>query len=520
MRLAVEEPVAARFMRLFEGASRSHGTYTQEDPEVGGKRTIKRTARTLREPVTVDLWSQHIAGTRPLGVVPIREDDHCMWGAADVDDYTIDVAELASELRKLEVPAIVCRTKSGGAHVYLFFSEPIPAEEVVPRLRELAALIGHGDCEIFPKQTTVLASRGDLGSWLNMPYFGGDQTERYAVRPDGRGMQMTSFLDVAEGVRLSRRGLADLVMRRKAAGFETGPPCLESLVVTGFPEHTRNNGILALGILAKKMSPDGWEVLLEKWVKEYGGTPAFSSAELAGIVKSLRKKDYNYKCSDKPLSMRCNVALCRTRPHGVNGHAGSVSILESASVLCTDPPIFFVVLKTGRTVELSASQILSAHEFQLAVLVQHREVVPEYKRSDWTSWVHAVIERATLIEVPPESGNRGRFEELLDQFVTDRHQAETREEVMMGKPWHDEEGGRVHFRLRDLEAALDRARFTCPDRGMGLRSWVTARIRSMGGESGQFFSRGKNVNTWRLPASLFVWATSPMGLPRHEEGPL
>jgi hypothetical protein len=535
-----ERSVAERFMSLFLGADRSHGTYTEEDPEPGGKRTIKRTARTIRSPVTVDLWRQHLDGTRPLGVVPIREDDHCWWGVVDVDRYPIVGSEIASLLRKAEIPAICCWSKSRGVQVYLFFSEPIPATEVVPRLRELAALIGHGDSEIFPKQTTVLAERGDLGSWLNMPYFGGDQPvpidasrpnaptrgERWAILPDGRGMSTERFLRMAEGNRLSRRGLADLALRTTVAGFESGPPCLESLISTGFPEHTRNNGILALAILAKKMQPDDWEPLIEKWVREYGGDPPFAAAELASVVRSVRKRDYNYKCNDRPLNMRCNVALCKTRPFGVGGGSGGVSLLEGVQILATDPPVFFLYLKTDRTVELSAAQLLSPHEFQLAVLTQHREVVPEYKRGDWLAAVGAVMERAVIIEAPRESGGgkrgevRGKFGEILEQFLTDRHRADSREEVLLGKPWCDEENGSVHFRLRDLEAALERSRFAPPDRSIGLRSWITQRIREMGGDSHQFYARGRNINVWRLRASLFEWTDTPAALPRHEESPL
>jgi len=514
-----EDSSASRLHRLFAGAQRSHGTYAEEDEELGGKRTIRRTARTLREGPTARMWEEHLAGRRPLGIVPIDEEDSCVWGAVDVDDYTVDIPALVGELRTLGIPAICCRTKSGGCHVYLFFSEKIPAADVIPRLRELAALIGHGSSEIFPKQRTVLADRGDLGSWLNMPYFGGDRTERYAVRPDGRGLSVEGFLSAAEGVRLSRRGLADLVLQRRTQGFETGPPCLESLISTGFPPHTRNNGVLALGVLAKKMSPDGWEALLERWVKAHAGDPPFPAADLASVVRSLRKKDYNYRCGDTPLNQRCNVALCRTRQHGVGG-GSSVSVLESASILMTDPPIFFVVLKTGGTVELGAQQILSPHEFQLAALIQLREVLPEYRRGDWMSWVRGVIESATTIEVPRESGNRGKFEEILERFVTDQYKAETRDEILMGKPWLNEEIGVVHFRLRDLESALDRARFTSPERSVSLRSWVTARLRGMGGESTQFWVRGRNVNVWNLRSELFSWMTESASLPVEREGPL
>ena len=44
---------------------------------------------------------------------------------------------------------------------------------------ELAAGIGYGGVEIFPKQREVLVDRGDIGSWLNMPYFEGETSVRY-----------------------------------------------------------------------------------------------------------------------------------------------------------------------------------------------------------------------------------------------------------------------------------------------------------------------------------------------------
>lgn len=507
-------------MRIFAGAERSHGTYAEEDAEPGGKRTIKRTATTVRSPATVALWKQHLAGAKPLGIVPIREDDACLWGAVDVDDYTIVVADLAAAVVKAGIPAIVCRTKSGGAHVYLFFSEPISAAEVVPRLRELAAALGHGDSEIFPKQMTVLAERGDLGSWLNMPYYGGDATTRHAVRPDGRGVTAAAFLDLAESVRLSRRGLHDLRLSQPVEGFGSGPPCLESLVATGFPPGTRNSGVLGLGILAKKMSPENWEALLRDWVREHGGDPPFPPQELDSIIRSLRKKDYNYKCTEKPLSMRCNVALCRTREHGVNGHAGSVSILESASVLKTETPVYFVVLKTGQTVEITSHQLLNVYGFRLAATTQHHIIMPLYKQTDWTSWTQKIMENAIHIEVPKESSSGGRFMELLDQFVTSRSAAETRDSIVQGVPWLDTEHGIVHFRIQDLERSLELEKFASPTRDISLRSWLTARLREMGGTSDQFKVKGKNVRTWRLREDQFSWQTEPLDTPDTADSPL
>ena len=50
---------------------------------------------------------------------------------------------------------MLCRSKSGGAHIYLFIDEPVSASLLQRKLRQLAASIGFGQAEIFPKQTQL-----------------------------------------------------------------------------------------------------------------------------------------------------------------------------------------------------------------------------------------------------------------------------------------------------------------------------------------------------------------------------
>ena len=90
---------ARRMMALFTGLEGVHGTHGVPDRE-GAKWGIKRTARTLREPVTEDLWRQHLAGERPLGVVPIAADDTCLWGSIDVDNYDINFIEMVRRVER------------------------------------------------------------------------------------------------------------------------------------------------------------------------------------------------------------------------------------------------------------------------------------------------------------------------------------------------------------------------------------------------------------------------------------
>ena len=49
----------------------------------------------------------------------------------------------------------MCRSKSGGAHLFLFTEEPVTAEDLRNKLTQLAAVLGYGNCEIFPKQIKI-----------------------------------------------------------------------------------------------------------------------------------------------------------------------------------------------------------------------------------------------------------------------------------------------------------------------------------------------------------------------------
>ena len=123
---------------------------------------------------TVNHWKAHLEGKKGLGIIPIDEENSVRWGAIDIDIYSLDLEKLVQKIEEFKLPLVVCRSKSGGAHVFCFLKEKIPAGDMQDKLREISAGLGYGGVEIFPKQREVLVERGDIGSWLNMPYFEGD----------------------------------------------------------------------------------------------------------------------------------------------------------------------------------------------------------------------------------------------------------------------------------------------------------------------------------------------------------
>jgi len=89
----------------------------------------------------------------------------------------------------------VCRSKSGGAHVFLFSDQPVAAERMRDKLTEIKTLLGYGGSEVFPKQIQ-LKSADDTGNFLNLPYFNGDDTTRYAFKQDGEAATLEEFYSI------------------------------------------------------------------------------------------------------------------------------------------------------------------------------------------------------------------------------------------------------------------------------------------------------------------------------------
>ena len=158
---------AEKMMALFAGRMDAHGTHG-EPQRKGLKWEIKTTARTLREPVTVEIWQKHLEGKRPLGVVAIDENATCHWGSIDFDEYDdIDVVALIRAAERW--PLVPCRSKSGGLHFFLFTSEPVPAGDMLATLTAIATGGLRPDLTLLLDLDVVrgLARRRDEGEEMN-----------------------------------------------------------------------------------------------------------------------------------------------------------------------------------------------------------------------------------------------------------------------------------------------------------------------------------------------------------------
>ena len=250
-----------RFMAAFKGSDVAHGQTQIGSTRRNGKTEAK--SFVVREPLTEDKVAKHLAGELGVGAIPINNDNNCKFGVIDIDTYPVDHAGIVKQLDTLGIPMAVCRSKSGGAHLYMFFAEFYPASEIREFLQEIAATIGWSGSELFPKQDKILLDRGDVGNFINLPYFDAEQTLRYMVDADGQDVSLEDFLDWIDNNQISLSELADFPIGMNQELFDDAPPCVQTMLINGFPEGTRNKGMFQTAIYLKKKFPDGWQKELE-----------------------------------------------------------------------------------------------------------------------------------------------------------------------------------------------------------------------------------------------------------------
>lgn len=478
--------LSKKFMGLFGGLERAYGTYEitssrQRDAKQTGK------VRSIHKPVTSTLWEKHLSGEQGIGIVPIRDDSTVVFGAIDIDVYKgLDHAAMAKKIEDLELPLVPTKSKSGGLHCWCFTSEAVPAGLMQSQLREMASVLGYGKSEIFPKQSEVLPERGDIGNWINMPYFG---DTRKGIQISGDAMSPEQFLEVAEIKKLSLQELEAFSVDTGEA-FDDGPPCLQILAKQGFPVGVRNNGLYNMGVYAKKAFPDHWESKVEEYNHLYL-KPPLGSTEVKEVIKSLKKKNYQYTCNQPPCVNYCNAAVCRTRKYGIGDHAG-MPIITNLTKYNSVPPIWFADIEGGGRLELTTEDLQSQNRFQ-RICMESLNMMPGMMNARaWQTMIQGLMENVTVIEAPNDSSPKGQLYELLERYCTQRAQALSKDEIRLGKPFT--EAGRHYFTLSGLIAFLDRYRFKL----LGM-SEITSYLKNDLQAEHHFFNlKGRGTNAWSI----------------------
>ena len=232
-----------RFKNLFVGNPQAYGIYTASTNK----------SQTLRHPLKLQQFEMHLTDTgKGLGVVPVIDETTSGFGVLDFDNHkkndAINLIGLEKTIRQKKLPLVVCRSKSGGAHVYLFGKKPLNTRILRQTMLNFADDLkgfGENEIEIFPKQDKI--DKHTVGNWINLPYKNGDNTERYAII-NSKKATLTQFIDYAEEIAIDNQELLALGSEL----HKDAPPCISKLLQEKLDIGGRNIAIYNFCVYVKK----------------------------------------------------------------------------------------------------------------------------------------------------------------------------------------------------------------------------------------------------------------------------
>ena len=424
-----------RFRKIFLGLERAHGvTYVDKKGADGEK--IKGKSFVQRETVINNHWLNHLQGKEPsLGIIPITDDNKCRWGCIDIDSYAgFDHQKLINKIKLLKLPLIVFRSKSGGAHVFCFTTVPVEAKLMRDKLLSVSAVLGYGGSEVFPKQIE-LKSKDDTGNFLNLPYFNGDNTTRYAFLENGQAANIDGFFELHERNKLTPEQLEKLQIKRPQSEFSDGPPCLESLTQSKLNDG-RDRVLYQYIQYAKRKWPEEWP----KKINQFNYTHFVEPLEDKVIQEKIKfhsKKELGFKCNEEPMCNHCDKSLCKVRKFGIGGESVFPTLSDLQKVELDEP--YYWVNVDGERIKLDTiDSLLDQRFFRRTVTKQINKKPPLITRKEFEKYTDMLLANIEIIKAPIGSSLIEQLKDHLEEYCTnDSSATTTKEQIFLGNVWTD-----------------------------------------------------------------------------------
>jgi hypothetical protein len=422
-----------RFMELFRGRTDWYGhrdmatgkTWSEGARDEHGVLIKDATgAITKPPPLTEHQYYEHLSGKRGLRIIPITPDGNVWMACIDIDKDDIDHVELARRVESFGFPLYVFVSKSHAAHLYIFFDGVgKPADGVIKKLQEYALALGCErdlpKAEIFPVQATV--SGDNQGNAINLPLFETDDPI-VGKMVDARG----NYYGLAEALEKIQVWSATrkLPIPLRTMAFSDGPPCLETLHEQGgFPAGQRNKGMYNVGVFTKKAFPEDWEERLETYNAKFLAEP-LSEKEISDIIKSLKRKDYQYKCSDDPIASVCQKAVCKGRLYGIKtleeriaAEAERIPLpVSELKKYNTDPPEY--AMKVNEVwVRCIGKELMTYNALRVHLMGAMNLVPPAMTQKHWEAKLAMLMGQMEFVDVSEDCGDYKLALDMIDNLV-------------------------------------------------------------------------------------------------------
>lgn len=515
-----------QFLAIFQGNTRAAGV----NMKTGGHRVDK-------DKLDFEARArEHFAGGDGLGIIPVKDNGTCRFGAIDIDNHgpgtdgaALDIIKLGRAKADKRFPLVLCQSKSGGIHAYLFTAEPVPAKQMCQLLTQWALeLKRYLPTAVFdpayPKQSDLTPGadgKPRYGNFINLPYHNNDNTPTRVAYDGDNPISLDEFIKLVDKSQVTASWLKEELY----GNISEMPPCLQTKMVTGgFQAGERNDGMYQAGVYAKKLAKhtglnDNFADTMTDLAKRFCTVDPISERELKTITKSLENREYRYKCSLPMFRDVCDSATCKAMPCGITPEESGKTPLfgQLTQYINVDPPVYDLPITVGdvtHDIKRIPHRVLMFYGELLIWIAKQRIMVPPMKPADWNVVLEALFANARLEELPEEVTPLGLLREAVYAFcaLADLSEDNSRhplEILSRGMPCLGQIVNKkvVMFRAADLSKFLLKTKAQIP--GTMIDYWFSS--------AGQIGIFRHQVGTGRSRTT--VWYIEVDRLPEPESSP-
>ena len=415
------------FIKYFTGLKRNFGFCNinngYKDPDTGKLKFNPGDYGWSGKLITEEDYTQHLNGTKSIGIQPCDDDGLARFGAIDIDPKVyknLDIKFYLNTIQEKKLPLIPIKSKSGGLHLYVFTKESVKAKVIKDFLEQVLFLFKLPiTTEIFPKQTKLGTNTDDQkvnGNFINLPYF--NKTERVALDPSGQEIKLDLFLKVVEMNLMTStklKEISDNIIKIELTGgaeeFKDGPPCLEILSKQKMDDG-RDRFLYNYMVFAKKKYADDWaKKVLQAGRNYFEFNETWTDDYIKKKIKNWEKDTKGHTCNDQLLAPVCVKSECVKRRFGVISDKKIDWPMMTNLIKVDfkpDPEYYFTVEnKTGESVVVHAknvTQLRDQKELGSLIMAQVNVLPPPIKPLDFHALINALLD--TVDTVQPAPGTR------------------------------------------------------------------------------------------------------------------
>ena len=475
-----------------------------EKPDASGKKRGKN--YTKQEAVTPELYEKHLKGAEGLGIVPVDKDGKCSFAVLDVDVYDTDHKKILKTIYGTDLPLIPFRSKSGGLHLYMFFSAQEKASKAIEIMTTLRILLMlDKKTEIFPKQSTLRPD--ESGNWINLPYFDEGNARSYALDVEGKALSVAELIELAKSKRLQVE-TADKII--ESLPLSDAPPCLQALYLSK-TTNNRNNYLMSLATYYKAKIGDDFEFAVSE-ANNALSDPIDLERLNKTVIQSQKKRNYSYLCKEEPICSICHKDRCKARKYGVGGSEVSEFSYGQFTQFMTDPPYYEWIVNDKPLKFYDESDMVNQANFRI-MCFRHLHILP-MKLTDavWTKIMNTALSNVVVkaVDVENDVSSGSMFMDYLSEFLTKRAPAMTKEQLLVDRVYYDESLAAYCFKPKNFCVFLA----VVKNFRVYSTTEVQARLKDLGAVPNRYYINRDhdNVRVWTIPkASLRMFIDDPVG---------